>query len=301
MIAGDVLETVGRTPLVRLRRLPQPRWAAVLGKLESRNPSGSVKDRVVAAILRDAEERGVLKPGDTVVEASAGNTGIALALLAAAKGYHAVITLPEGASQERQRFLLHLGAELRQSEGAKGMTGALELARHLAETQGYFHLGQFTNPVAARVHRETTAREILEATEGKVDAFVAGVGTGATITGVGEALKEAAPTALVVAVEPLRSPLLTRGRAGEHGVPGLGPDFLPPILNRKVIDDVILVSDEDAARITRRLIEEEGLLVGLSSGANTYGALRVAQRLGAGKTVVTVWPDSGERYVSLPR
>ena len=299
-IAGSILDLIGNTPLVRLRHLPQPRWAAVLGKLEGRNPSGSVKDRVVLAIVRDAEERGVLAPGDTIVEASAGNTGLALALVAAAGGYNVLVTVPEGGSQEHQRRLMRLGAEIRTTDSSQGMVGAQEEARRLAEASGYFLLDQFENPMTARVHRESTAREILEATGGEVDAFVAGVGTGGTISGVGEALKAAIPSVLIVAVEPLRYPLLSRGRAGEHGIPGLGPDFLPPVLNRAVIDEVVMVSDEDATRTARRLAQEEGLPVGLSSGASTMAALRVAQRLGAGKTVVTIWPDSVERYLGFP-
>jgi cysteine synthase A len=284
---------------VQLRHLPRTRWARVLGKLESVNPSGSVKDRMVLAILRDAESRGALKPGDTVIEASAGNTAISLALLAAALGYQALVTMPESVPQDRQRILAHLGAEVRLTAADQGMAGAQEEARRLAQADGCFFLDQFGSLMNAQVHQETTAREILEATDGSLEAFVAGVGTGGTITGVGRALKAALPSILVVAVEPLRSPLLSRGRSGDHRIPGLGPDFMPPALDRQVIDEIVTVSDEDAARTMRRLIGEEGLFLGLSSGASTLAALRVAQRLGAGKTVVTLWPDSGNRYVSM--
>ena len=299
-IARDITGLIGNTPLVELRRLTQLRGARVLGKLESRNPSGSVKDRVVWAILEDAERRGALARGDAVVEASAGNAAISLAMLGAALGYHAVAVMPESAPVERRRVLVRLGAEVRLTDPAAGMAGAHAEARRLGEGGGWFHLDQFGSPMTARVHRETTAREILAATGGEVDAFVAGVGTGGTITGVGEALREALPSVLVVAVEPRGSPLLTHGHAGEHGIPGLGPDFLPPALNRGVIDEVIAVTDRDAARVARQLIEEEGLFLGVSSGASTAAALRIAHQLGPGKTVVTVWPDSGERYASAP-
>jgi len=295
----SITRLVGNTPLVQLQRLPRPRGAEVWGKLESRNPSGSVKDRVVLGILQDAARRGELKPGDTVVEASAGSMAVALALMGPAMGYQVALTMPEGIPLERRRLLMYLGADIRASKTEEGMKGAQALAAELAQADGYFYLRQFESAVAVQVHREGTAREILEATAGRVDAFVAGVGTGATITGVGGALKQADPSTLVVAVEPLRSPLLSRGWSGEHGIPGLGPDFVPPILDRELIDEVVTVSDDDAAQTMRRLAEE-GLLVGPSSGANTFAALRVALRLGAGKRVVTVWPDTGERHLSLP-
>ena len=297
---GNALELVGKTPLVELQHLPEPPTARVLGKLESRNPSGSIKDRVVLAILREAEARGALKPGDTIVEASAGNTAISLALIATAMGYHVVATLPEGVSLERRHMLIHLGAEVHVSAARGGMAGAQEAARALAKRDGYFLLGQFDNPANPQAHRETTAREILESTGGVVDAFVAGVGTGGTITGVGDVLKREAPGALVVAVEPMSSPLLSQGQVGSHRIPGLGPDFKPPLLDQSVIDEVIAVSDEDAAMMMSELARREGLLVGISSGANTFAALQVAQRLGPGKSVVTVWPDTGERYLVLP-
>jgi cysteine synthase A len=294
-IASNYVELVGNTPLVKLRRLAQPGWATVLAKLESRNPSGSVKDRVVVSCLKQAEAQGLLKLGDTVVESSAGNTAIALAALGAALGYRVVVTMPEGIPLRRRELLSSFGAEVRQTPRSDGMRGAQQAALALAKEPGVFLLNQFENPANPQAHRETTAREILQDMSGEVAAFVAGVGTGGTITGVGGALKEQNPLVQVVAVEPLRSPLLSQGWAREHGIPGLGPDFVPPLLNRGVIDEVILVSDEDALQTTHRLAQEEGLRAGISSGANVFAALQVAQRLGRGRTVVTILPDRGER------
>ncbi|MBI4234161.1 MAG: cysteine synthase A [Chloroflexi bacterium] len=298
-LVNSILELVGNTPLVRLLRLAQPGWASLFVKLESFNPSGSIKDRLVLHALRQAEAQGILRPGDTVVEASAGNAAISLALVGAALGYRVVVTMPESTPMERRRLISRFGAEIRVTESAEGMEGAQRAARALVEKQHCFLLNQFENPANPQAHRETTGPEILRATGGRLDAFVAGVGTGGTITGVGEVLKEQAPAALVVAVEPLRSPLLSQGWTGEHGIPGLGADFLPPLLNRKVIDEVIAVSDEDAMRTMNRLAQIEGLLVGVSSGACAFAAMQVAQRLGSEKTVVALLPDSGERYTSF--
>lgn len=298
-IARNILEAIGNTPLVPLRRLVDANCAMVLGKLEAANPSGSVKDRTVLAILEEAEAQGRLHQGDTIVEASAGNTAISLALIGAAKGYQVHLVFPESVSLERRRLLSRFGAQLRLTEAAAGMRRAQEEAQTLAAKRGHFLLGQFTSPASVRAHRETTAREILDATGGVVHAFVAGVGTGATITGVGERLKQECPGLLAVAVEPLRSPLLSKGWAGQHGIPGLGADFVPPLLKRELVDEVIAVSDEDAASTMRRLATQEGLMVGVSSGANAFAALQVAARLGRGKRVVTILPDTGERYVGL--
>lgn len=297
---SSALDLIGDTPILPLRRLPGPGSGEVWVKLESRNPGGSVKDRIVRAILEDGEHQGHLHPGDTVVEASAGNTAISLALLGAVKGYRVVIVMPETAPLERRRLLARFGAEIRLTAGGEGMSGAQRVAAQLAERHGYFLLRQFQNPAAVRAHREGTGPEILHALEGRVDAFVAGIGTGATFTGVGQYLRDHNPSIRLVAVEPARSPLLSKGRAGDHGIPGLGPDFIPPLLDRSLIHEVIAVTDEDAIRSMGRLAREEGLLVGISSGANVFAALRVAQALGPGKRVVTILPDTGDRYLAFP-
>jgi cysteine synthase A len=297
----SILDLIGNTPLVALKRVPEEGSAALLGKLESRNPTGSIKDRIAIAMIRDAEESGKLLPGYTLVEATSGNSGIALALVAPIKGYSLIIVIPEGTPSERRRLLTHFGAELHMSSPLEGMSGAIRAAEKLVQDNPtYISLDQFNNPANPRAHRETTAQEILRDTGGKVDAFVAGVGTGGTITGVGEVLKERDPSVLVVAVEPAASPILSSGSVGDHAIPGLGPDFVPSILNRSIIDEVIGVTDEDAVKMTARLAREEGLLVGISSGANVQASLQVAKRLGPGKVVVTILPDGGERYVKGP-
>ena len=297
---AGVLALVGNTPLVELQRLPEPDSARVLGKLEGHNPSGSVKDRAVLAILEDAAERGLLAPGGTIVEASAGNTALALAVIGAALGYRVVITAPESVPLERRRLITRFGAEVRLTPAPQGMAGSQEAARRMAERDGALFLDQFRHPATVRAHQEGTGREVLEQAQGVVDAFVAGVGTGGTITGAGGLLKARLPGVRVVAVEPARSPLLSRGAAGDHGIPGLGPDFVPPVLDRSLIDQVVAVTEEEARRRMREMAVREGLLVGLSSGAATAAALQVARDLGPGATVVTVWPDTGERYVAPP-
>ena len=297
---AGVLALVGNTPLVELQRLPGPESARVLGKLEGHNPSGSVKDRAVLAILEDAAKRGLIAPGGTIVEASAGNTALSLAVIGAALGYRVVITAPESVPLERRRLITRFGAEVRLTPAPQGMAGAQETARRMAEGGGALFLDQFRHPATVRAHREGTGREVLEQTQGAVDAFVAGVGTGGTIAGAGGLLKARHPGVHIVAVEPARSPLLSRGVAGDHGIPGLGPDFVPPALDRSLIDQVIAVTEEEARRTMLEMAVQEGLLVGLSSGAATAAALQVAQELGPGATVVTVWPETGERYVAPP-
>ena len=294
----SVLQTIGNTPLVALKRLPAEGSAAVLGKLESLNPTGSVKDRIALAMVLDAEESGRLLPGQTLVEATSGNSGTSLAMVAAARGYGVVIAMPEGVPPERRRLLIHMGAEILTTSPLDGMAGAIRAVERLVqEDSSYVWIDQFTNPANPRAHRETTAVEILRDTGGSVDAFVAGVGTGGTITGVGAVLKERRPDTLVVAVEPAASPVLSGGEPGDHAIPGLGPDFLPPLLDLSLVDEVIAVSDVEALAVAARLASEEGLLVGVSSGANVAAALRIAARLGPGRVVVTILPDSGARYV----
>ena len=294
----SVLQTIGNTPLVALKRLPAEGSAAVLGKLESLNPTGSVKDRIALAMVLDAEESGRLLPGQTLVEATSGNSGTSLAMVGAARGYGVVIAMPEGVPPERRRLLIHMGAEILTTSPLDGMAGAIRAVERLVqEDSSYVWIDQFTNPANSRAHRETTAVEILRDTGGGVDAFVAGVGTGGTLTGVGAALKEHRPDTLVVAVEPAASPVLSGGEPGNHAIPGLGPDFLPPLLDLSLVDEVIAVSDVEALAVAARLASEEGLLVGVSSGANVAAALRIAARLGPGRVVVTILPDSGARYV----
>jgi len=299
-IVQSVLDLVGGTPLVRLSRMAAEAWAEVLAKLESRNPGGSVKDRIALSMIEDAERRGLIHPGDTIVEPTSGNTGIGLAMVAAVKGYHLIVTMPEHMSLARRQLLARYGAEVILTPAVEGMTGAVFAAEELVrENPRYFMPQQFENPANPEIHRRTTAQEILQATGGRLDAFVAGVGTGGTITGVGEVLKKALPAVCIVAVEPSRSPVLQGGRPGAHRIQGIGASFVPAVLNREIIDEIIGVSDEDAFAIAKRLGREEGLLVGISAGANVFAALKVAKRLGAGKRVVTILPDTGERYLDV--
>lgn len=300
-IHDDITELVGGTPIVRLSRLAAPGEADILAKLESFNPAGSVKDRIGKAMIDAAEKDGRLKPGMTIVEPTSGNTGIALAMVAAVRGYRLVLTMPESMSIERRRILAAYGAELVLTPPAKGMNGAVEEAeRLLKELDGQgFMPAQFDNPANPEIHRTTTAEEILRAVPlEKLDAFVAGIGTGGTITGVGQVLKKKKPSIHVAAVEPKRSPLLTEGKAGPHRVQGLGANFVPTILDRGVYDEVIDVGDEESYLAARELARREGLLVGISSGAALVAARKVAKRLGPGKTVLCVLPDTGERYWS---
>ena len=297
-IVENVLALVGDTPLVRLNRIAGDGAATILGKLESRNPAGSVKDRIAVAMIDDAERSGKLKPGATIVEPTSGNTGIGLAMVSAVRGYRLVLTMPDDMSVERRTLLSLYGAELVLTPAIEGMAGAVYAAEELVRRNGYFMPQQFLNPANPEIHRRTTAREILEATDGNLDAVVIGVGTGGTVTGLGEAMKAQRSDLLVVAVEPSRAAVLSGGRPAPHGLQGLGAGFIPGVLNRAVIDRVIAVGDEDALATTRRLIRLEGLLVGISSGANVFAAITVARELGAGRTVVTVLPDTGERYLT---
>jgi len=297
-IADSVLDLIGDTPLVRLRRIPKAGGAAVVAKLEARNPGGSVKDRTALAMVEDAERRGVLKAGGTIVEPTSGNTGIGLAMVAAVKGYRLILTMPEDMSVERQRLMTRFGAELHLTPAIEGMTGAVFAAEELLrEHSDYFMPQQFQNPANPDVHRRTTALEILEAVDGRLDAFVAGVGTGGTITGVGEVQK--LPAVKIIGVEPAKSPVLSGGRPGLHGIQGIGASFVPGVLNQTVIDRVVQVRDEDATACSRRLSREEGLLVGVSAGAAVWAACEVAAAMGPEQLVVTVLPDTGERYLSI--
>jgi cysteine synthase A len=298
--AGSVLELIGATPLVRLNRVPKPGGATVLAKMESLNPGGSVKDRIALAMVEDAERRGVLKPGATLVEPTSGNTGIGLAMVCAVRGYRLLLTMPDDMSVERQRLLTRYGAEIHLTPAIEGMTGAVFAAQEICrEHPEYFMPMQFENPANPEAHRRTTALEILDATDERLHVFVAAVGTGGTVTGVGEVLKERVPAVRVVGVEPARSPVLSGGRFRPHGIQGIGASFVPGILNRSVLDEIVQVRDEDATAMARRLAREEGLLVGISSGANVWAACQVAATLPADRVVVTVLCDTGERYLSV--
>ena len=295
----SIIEQIGNTPLVRLEKLEPAGSAAIYAKVESFNPGGSVKDRICLAMIEKAELDGCIKPGDTVVEPTSGNTGIGLSMVCAVKGYKLILTMPETMSIERRRLLTAYGAELVLTPGAQGMRGAVQKAEELAERHGYLMPQQFKNPANPETHRRTTGPEILNAMEGRsIDAFVAGVGTGGTITGVGEALREHNPGIHVVAVEPAESPVLSGGQPGPHKIQGIGAGFIPEVLNSKVYNEIVRVGNDDAYGATRRLAVEAGLLVGISSGAAFCAAQTVAKRLGKGKNVVVLLPDTGERYLS---
>ena len=299
-IYNDVTETIGNTPLVRLNRLTANAGATVLAKLEYFNPANSVKDRIGRAIIDAAEKSGELKAGGTIVEGTSGNTGIALAMVGAARGYKVILTMPETMSKERQVMLKAFGAEIELTPGADGMQGAVDRAKEIvSSTPNSILASQFANPANPEIHRQTTAQEILRDTDGKVDIFVAGVGTGGTLTGVGQELKKANPDVQIVLVEPAGSPLLSEGHAGPHKVQGLGANFVPDVLDREVYSEVIDVTDEDAVAAARKAGREEGILGGISAGAALYAALQVAERPeNEGKNIVVIIPDFGERYVS---
>jgi cysteine synthase A len=299
-IAETVVDTVGGTPLVRLNRVVPAGGSRVLAKMESLNPGGSVKDRIAVAMIEEAERAGRLKPGATIVEPTSGNTGIGLAMVAAARGYRLILTMPEDMSLERRQLLARFGAQLRLTPAIEGMTGAVfEAQELLREHPDYFMPQQFENPANPAIHERTTAREILSQTGGEIDAFVAAIGTAGTITGVGRVLKRELDAVLVVGVEPARSPVLQGGRFRPHAIQGIGASFVPALLDRAVVDRIVAVEDHAAMAMTGRLAREEGLLVGVSAGANVVAAGRIAAELGPGKTVVTILPDTGERYLSV--
>lgn len=301
-IAEDITQLIGRTPLVRLRRVTDGAVADIVAKLEFFNPANSVKDRIGVAMLQAAEQAGLIKPDTIILEPTSGNTGIALAMVCAARGYRCVLTMPETMSLERRMLLRAYGAELILTPGADGMSGAIAKAEELAKTdKRYFVPQQFENPANPAIHRVTTAEEVWRDTDGKVDIVVAGVGTGGTITGVAQVIKERKPSARFVAVEPAASPVLSGGQKGPHPIQGIGAGFVPPVLDQDLVDEIITVGNEDALNVARRLAREEGLLVGISSGAATVAALQVARRPeNAGKLIVVVLPDFGERYLSTP-
>lgn len=304
-IVQNVTQLIGDTPLVKLNRIVPEGSAEIYVKLEYQNPGSSVKDRIAISMIEDAEQQGIIKPGvSTIVEPTSGNTGIGLAMVAAAKGYRAILVMPETMSLERRNLLRAYGAELVLTPGSEGMNGAVKKAEEIvAENPSYFLPQQFKNKANVKIHRETTGPEIVEAInslDGKLDAFVAGIGTGGTISGAGEVLKKNFPNIKVVAVEPAASPLLSGGGPGPHKIQGIGANFIPEILNREVYDQVITIENDDAFETARTVAKKEGLLVGISSGAAIFAALKVAKELGEGKRVVAVVPSNGERYLSTP-
>ena len=298
----DITELIGRTPLVRLNRLSPTGGATIYGKVEFFNPGGSVKDRICLNMINEAERLGALKPGGTIVEPTSGNTGIGLALVAAVRGYKLILVMPESMSMERASLLSSYGAQLVLTPAWEGMKGAIREAESIiAQNPSYFMPDQFSNPANPAMHRKTTAIEILESLDGKIDAFVAAVGTGGTITGCGELFKERIPNVKVIAVEPAGSPVLSGGEPGPHKIQGIGAGFIPKVLNRAILDRVMTVTDDEAYQTAKQLSKKEGLLVGISAGANVFAAQKVAQELGTGKNVVTILCDTGERYISIEK
>lgn len=298
----DITELIGRTPLVRLNRLSPTEGATIYGKVEFFNPGGSVKDRICLNMIDEAERLGQLKPGGTIVEPTSGNTGIGLALVAAVRGYKLILVMPESMSMERASLLSSYGAQLVLTPAWEGMKGSIrESESIIAQNPSYFMPDQFSNPANPAMHKKTTAVEILEALNGKIDAFVAAVGTGGTITGCGELFKERNPAVRVIAVEPSGSPVLSGGEPGPHKIQGIGAGFIPKVLNRSIIDRVMTVTDDEAYQTAKHLSKKEGLLVGISAGANVFAAQKVAQELGPGKNVVTILCDTGERYISIEK
>lgn len=296
----SVTQLIGQTPLVKLNRLPNQDGADVWVKVESFNPGSSVKDRIALNMIEEAERKGLITAGTVIVEPTSGNTGIGLAMVAAAKGYKLILVMPETMSVERRKLLAAFGAEFVLTPGTEGMKGAISKAVELVQQNpNYFMPQQFENPANPEIHRKTTALEILNQTEGDITAFVAGVGTGGTITGVGEVLKKEIPGVKVVAVEPKASAVLSGANSGPHKIQGIGAGFVPKVLNFDLLDEIIQVSDEDAFETARRMAKEEGLLVGISSGAAVYAALKVAANLAKGQKVVVIAPDTGERYLSM--
>lgn len=299
-IANDITGLIGQTPIVKLNRLTGPEDAEVYLKLEYFNPGSSVKDRIALAMIEAAEKSGDLKDGDVIIEPTSGNTGIGLAMIAAAKGYKAVLVMPDTMSMERRNLLRAYGAELILTPGAEGMNGAIKMAEKQAADNNWFMPQQFNNEANPEVHRLTTGPEIVEAMGDQLDAFVSGIGTGGTITGAGQVLKEKYPNILIAAVEPTDSPVLSGGKPGPHKIQGIGAGFVPNVLDTEIYDEVIQVSNEQSYDTARKVAREEGILGGVSSGAAVYAALELAKRLGKGKKVLTVLPSNGERYLSTP-
>ena len=301
-IYQNAIDLIGTTPMVRINKISGLAGGNVYAKMESFNPGGSIKDRICLSMIEAAEKAGKIHPGDTIVEPTSGNTGIGLALVAAVKGYKAILVMPESMSTERFGLLSSFGAEVILTPAIDGMKGSIiEAERLLKENPGYFMPDQFSNPANPEVHRKTTGPEIWDSLNGEIDAFVAAVGTGGTITGVGELLKERKKSIKIIAVEPASSPVLSGGSPGPHKIQGIGAGFIPKVLNRGIIDEIIPVTDDEAFETAKLLAKEEGLMVGISSGANVFAAMKVAKRLGAGKNVVTVLPDTGERYISIEK
>jgi len=298
----EITELIGGTPLVRLNRISRDGAATIYAKVESFNPGGSVKDRICLNMINEAERQGRLKPGSTIVEPTSGNTGIGLALVSAVRGYRLILVMPESMSMERASLLSSYGAQLVLTAAWEGMKGAIKEAESIvAQNPSYFMPDQFSNPANPAIHRRTTAEEIWDALNGKIDAFVAAVGTGGTITGCGEVFKERNPRINVIAVEPAGSPVLSGGDPGPHKIQGIGAGFIPKVLNRSILDRVITVTDDEAYQTTKLLAKKEGLLVGISAGANVFAAQKVAEELGPDKNVVTILPDTGERYISIEK
>jgi cysteine synthase A len=299
---ADITELIGRTPLVRLNRLSRAGSATIYGKVESFNPGGSIKDRICLNMINEAERQGKLKPGGTIVEPTSGNTGIGLALVAAVRGYKLILVMPESMSMERASLLSSYGAQLVLTAAWEGMKGSIKEAESIvAQNPSYYMPDQFSNPANPDIHRKTTGPEIVDALDGRVDAFVAAVGTGGTITGCGEVIRERNPAAKIIAVEPAGSPVLSGGDPGPHKIQGIGAGFIPKVLNRALLDRVVTVTDDEAYQTAKLLAKKEGLLVGISAGANVFAAQKIAEELGPGKNVVTILCDTGERYISIEK
>ena len=299
---ADITELIGGTPLVRLNRLSKPGGATIYAKVESFNPGGSIKDRICLNMITEAERLGKLKPGGTIVEPTSGNTGIGLALVAAVRGYKLILVMPESMSMERASLLSSYGAQLVLTAAWEGMKGSIKEAESIvAQNPSYYMPDQFSNPANPDMHRKTTGPEIVNALDGRVDAFVAAVGTGGTITGCGEVIRERNPAAKIVAVEPAGSPVLSGGDPGPHKIQGIGAGFVPKVLNRTLLDRVVTVTDDEAYQTAKLLAKKEGLLVGISAGANVFAAQKIAEELGPGKNVVTILCDTGERYISIEK
>ncbi len=298
--SASILDVIGNTPMVKLNKVVGKDCADIYAKLEMFNPGASVKDRIAHNMIEQAEKKGLLKPGSVIVESTSGNTGIGLAIVGAVKGYKVILIMPDGMSLERIQILESFGAEVVLTSAKDGMAGAVEKAREIvASKKDAFMPQQFMNPDNPAAHRKTTAKEIMRDTDGEIDAFVAGVGTGGTLTGVGEVLKKHNPKIRIIAVEPKSSSVLSGGRPGPHMIQGIGAGFIPNVLDRSIIDEIITVEDQEAYQMAKRLSREEGIFAGLSCGAATIGALKVAKALGPKKTVITIFPDSGERYLSI--